>query len=457
MILDDSRDPVSFPRTRVRVWLEVLFWIFMLSFSLDYRAGEARAGGAGAGLDQLVFLAAAMGSTFGIVLLGWRVLTVRPGSWMLAFWGAFLAYMLLNAFLQGVNPGRSLRIILPLMLCFAGMINVHVCGCLGVRPARIVAPILAAACINVVWRIVQGFLFKGVTMDTVRTEVLSAALAWLAAFIACSLLLRSRFHWTTVAATFFLFVGIIVTITRSMILPIAAGGLTAGISFLLGVKWGVYQLREIPRRIAPVAAIAVFAILSLVGTWVLHPQLLERWNERLFHHASDRNLDVDISWLTREAEASAIFKILNADPVHYIYGKGIGASYYWDHAYLPEIFLVYPSDEEIGVDVWFAGHSVWTYSLFSGGVIGLLAVVALFVATMASSLKAARANSATPGPDYWLAFLPFIFTACFLSLTLTSNPFDERLLALMFGTMATLPQAFFVRGSWIHATSVEQG
>ncbi len=452
MILDDSEDPVSFPRTGPRVWVEVLFWIFMLSFSLDYRAGEARAGASGAGLDQLVFLAGAMGSTAGIVLLGWRMITVRPGSWMLAFWGAFLVYMLGNAFVQGVEPGRSLRIILPLMLCFAGMINVHLAGCLGVRPARIVAPILVAACVNVLWRIFHGFAFKGVTMENVRTEVLSAALAWLAAFIACALLLRSRFHWTTIAATAALFIGIVITITRSMILPIGASALTAGIAFALGVKWGVYRWSEVARRLMPVFALSGFAVLALAVTWVSKPQLIERWNERLFHHAADRNIAIDISWLTREAEASGIFKILDADPVHYLYGHGIGASYSWDAAYLPEIHLVYPPDEEIGEDVWFAGHSIWTYSLFSGGVVALLSMILLFVATMWQSIAVARANSALPGPDYWLASLPFVFTASFLSLTLTSNPFDERLLALMFGTMATLPQAFFVRGSWIHAS-----
>ncbi|MBB5352866.1 hypothetical protein HNR46_003115 [Haloferula luteola] len=448
---DDREDPVSFPRTRLRVVVEALFWIFMLSFSLDYRAAEARAGGAGAGLDQLVFLMMALGSTGGLLVLGWRTLTVRPGAWMLAFWGAFLAYMLGNAFLQGVNPGRSLRIILPLMLCYAGMINVHIASCLGVRPAKLVTPILAAACINVVWRMIQGFLFKGAELDTVRTEVLSLATAWLTAFIACSILLRPRLHWTAIMASGVLFVGIIITITRSLILPIAAAGATASLGFLLGVKWGAFQWRDVPRRLAPIFMMGGLGGFALLLTWIVQPHIIERWNERLFHYSNLRNTTRDISWLTREAEASAIFHILGSDPISYLYGKGIGASYYWDAAYLPEIYLVYPKEEQLGVDVWFSGHSIWTYSMFSGGIIALLCVIGLFIATIVQSIKAAKANAGMPGPDYWIAFMPLVFTACFLSLTLTSNPFDERLLALMFGVMATLPQAFFIRGSWIHS------
>jgi O-antigen ligase len=118
---------------------------------------------------------------------------------------------------------------------------------------------------------------------------------------------------------------------------------------------------------------------------------------------------------------------------------------------MPAIHLVYPPSEEIGNDVWFAGHSTWTYSLFSGGVIGLLAHLGLIGGVMAASLSAARANASDPGPDQWLAFLPFVAACCLLSESLTSNPFDERLAAMIFGVMAGLSQSFLVRASWIHA------
>ena len=449
--MNASQDPIAIPATAAAPWVERLLWVFMISFAFDYRAAQAREAGGGAGIDQLVFLAGAIFSTAGILLLGWRHLLVRPGAWLILGWGSFLAFMGANALVQGVAPGRSIRIILPLCLCLAGMMNAHIAGCVGVRPSRIVAPVFAAACTNVIWRIFHGFVFKGVTLETARVEVQSSANNWIAAWIGCALLLRPRFHWTLLVATGVLFIGIFVTITRSLLFPVMASAMASGLCFLLGCKWGNFQWLELPKRLLPVGAAAGLAMLGIIAAAVAEPLLIERWNERLFHHASDRNTTEDISYLTRRAEADGIFEILNRDPVHYLHGKGIGASYYWHPRHMPAIHLVYPPNEEIGDDVWFAGHSMWTYSLFSGGVLGLMAHLALIGGVMAASLSAARSNASDPGPDQWLAFLPFVAACCLLSETLTSNPFDERLAAMIFGVMAGLSQAFLVRASWIHA------
>lgn len=449
--MSERHDAVGIPATAAAPWIERLLWVFMISFAFDYRASQAREASGGAGLDQLLFLGLAVLSTAGIVLLGWRHLLVRPGAWLILGWGGFLAFMAANALLQGVAPGRALRIILPLVLCLAGIVNAHIAGCAGVRPSKIVTPILAAACINVLWRIFHGFVFKDVTLETARVEVQSSANNWIAAWIGCALLLRSRFHWTLLAATSVLFIGIFVTITRSLLFPVMASALASGLCFVLGTRWGIFRPFDAVKRLLPVFALTGVAALGIGLAALVEPLLLERWNERLFHHAADRNTKHDISFLTRVAEADAIFEILNREPVHYLNGKGIGASYYWHPSYMPEIRLVFPPDEEIGDDVWFAGHSTWTYSLFSGGVIGLMAHITLLVGTMAASLIAARANASDPGPDQSLAFLPFIAACCLLSETLTSNPFDERLAAMIFGVMAGLPQAFLVRASWIHA------
>ena len=444
-------DSIEVPATAAAPRVEKLLWVFMISFAFDYRASQAREAAGGAGIDQLLFLAGAIFSTAGILLLGWRHLLVRPGAWLILGWGTFLAFMGANALLQGVAPGRAVRIILPLCLCLAGMMNAHIAGCAGVRPSRIVAPVFAAACINVIWRIFHGFVFKGVTLETARVEVQSSANNWIAAWIGCALLLRSRFHWLLPLAIGVLCFGILITVTRSLLFPVMASALASSLSFALGTRWGIFQPSDAVKRLWPVLVICFLAALGLGIAAVAEPLLIERWNERLFHHASDRNTTEDISYLTRRAEADGIFEILNRDPVHYLHGKGIGASYYWHPSYMPAIHLVYPPDEEIGSDVWFAGHSTWTYSLFSGGLIGLLAHLALIGGVMAASLAAARANASDPGPDQWLAFLPFVAACCLLSETLTSNPFDERLAAMIFGVMAGLSQSFLVRASWIHA------
>jgi hypothetical protein len=289
-------------------------------------------------------------------------------------------------------------------------------------------------------------------METARVEVQSSANNWIAAFIGCGLLLRKRFHWTVLLATGVLFTGIMITITRSLLFPIMASALATSFCFLLGVKWRAFRLKDAPKRLSPVIMLSVLAILAVGAVAIVEPLLIERWNERLFHHSADRNTTTDISWLTREAEASAIFTILNKDPIHYIYGHGIGASYYWDPHYMPEIYLVYPEDMVLGDEVWFAGHSIWTYALFSGGVIAVVAYLVLIFGNMAASLISARANASHPGPDYWIAFLPFVAACCVLSQSITTNPFDERLASIFIGLMVGLPQTFTVRASWIHSS-----
>jgi hypothetical protein len=98
-LFKDPPETVVLPRVWQAVWVERLLWVFVFSFAFDYRAADP---GGGGGIDQLLFLAACVGSSAGIAALGWRTLTVRPGAWLVGFWGIFVAYMLANALLQGV-------------------------------------------------------------------------------------------------------------------------------------------------------------------------------------------------------------------------------------------------------------------------------------------------------------------------------------------------------------------
>ncbi|MEO5914237.1 MAG: hypothetical protein ABIS50_08395 [Luteolibacter sp.] len=449
----DPPDHIHIPTARNAIWVERLIWIFMMSFALDYRNSVAREGAGGAGIDQLLFLSSCIGSSVAILAIGWKYLIVRPGAWLVTFWGLFIAFMLCNSLLQGVPPGRSIRVILPLVFCLFGIMNAHIAGCMGIRPSKIVTPILAAACINILWRIVQGFLFKESTLETVRIEVQSPATNWLAAWIGCSILLRKRLHWTLPMACLVLFIGIFITVTRSLIFPVMASGLACTLCYLLGIRWGIFRWSGLAKRVLPLTSAVVLVVLALGIIAVVQPLMIERWNERLFHNAGTLNLGSDISYLTRKAEADAMWKILMEDPVHFIHGRGVGTSYYWDPAYMSEIWMVFPKDQVEFDDIWFAGHSIWTYGLLSGGVIALAAYVTLFVSTATFGLVAARANATHPGPDQWLAFLPFVATCCLLSESLTANPFQERLVGIIFGMMVGLPQAFMVRSSWIHTNS----
>lgn len=449
----DFPERTAIPLASKATLVERLLWVFMLSFAFDYRNSLASGGGSNSGLDQMLFLMVCVASSAAILWLGWRHLLVRPGCWLIGFWGLYLVWMMVNSSLQGVMLGRSIRVAMPLFFCFFGMANAHIAGCMGIRPAAIVRPVLTAACINVLWRIVHGFVFQQASVETVRFEVQSPANNWLAAWIGCAILLRGRFHWSLIAACGTLFIGIFVTVTRSLFFPVIASVIASGVCFALGVMWRQFGWTSLWKRLMPVGAAVALLAVALGAAALVQPVLIERWNERLFHNAATQNLGEDISILTRKAEADAIWKILNENPVHFLHGYGFGCTYYWEPSYLPEIALVLPTEEIDVGEIWYAGHSVWTYGLLSGGAIGLVAMLVLIATTLTSSLIAARANATDPGPDQWLAFLPFVATCCLLSETLTANPFQERLTGILFGMMAGLSQSFMVRASWLHAIS----
>lgn len=448
-LLADPPDTVGVPRSRDAGWIESLLWVFIFSFALDYRS-SASAGGTG--LDQLAFLGICLLSAAAIAWIGRRFLLARPGAWLIAFWSLFLAYMMANSVLHGVMPGRSVRVALPLVLCLLAMVVTHIAGCAGIRPSRIVRPLMIVACVNILWRIAYGFLFQQASIETVRFEVQSPANSWLAAWIGCSILLRGRFHWSSIVACGVLFIGIFITVTRSLFFPVVASAVATGACFALAVWWRQFDWTVLGKRLLPVGAMVALVLAALGAVALVEPLMIERWNERLFHNASAQNLSTDISYLTRKAEADAIVKLLGEHPLYPLTGKGIGCTYYWDAAYLPEIYMVLPEKDTEVNDIWFAGHSVWTYGLLSGGIIALIAYLTLFVSTVVFSLVAARANASDPGPDQWLAFLPVVATCCLISETFTANPFQERLTGILFGVMVGLSQAFMVRASWIHAS-----
>lgn len=447
MLLDNTPDPHAPPPVE-RAWLiQIFFWIFMLAFAFDYRADEPSAISQ---LFQFGFLGIGLLATGCLLLVGYPYLTGRPGGWFLIVWGLFLAFMFGNALMQGVPPGRFLRTGLPFLLSFAAMLNSHIVACAGIRLAHLATPIFLTAIINVVWRLIYGLLFKGVTVDTVRVEILSPALGWMAAFIGVSLLLRKRFHWSILLAVGAVFPVMMLSVTRSLLFPLTASAVVTSLCFLTGLRWGAFQLQDLLRRLAPIGAASVGAVFLIIGTFIIVPSSMDRWQERLFSPTDDRNMISDPSLLTRQAEAKAIFDILDRDPIHYINGMGVGASLYWDDDYFPELYQVYDKDdlELMSSDIWYAGHSIWTYSLFCGGFIALFAFIGLFVATIVLSIMSAAANATRPGPDYWLLFLPAVVSVCILSESATSNPFDERLLGMLFGATFSLSQAGFVRAAW---------
>ena len=80
---------------------------------------------------------------------------------------------------------------------------------------------------------------------------------------------------------------------------------------------------------------------KVVVVGVAAPFVFERWSERLFNPVGGEQSSADPSALTRFAETKAFITLLNAEPATYLYGRGLGATYYWDESYMPELAPTY--------------------------------------------------------------------------------------------------------------------
>ncbi|MDF1810967.1 MAG: hypothetical protein P1V20_02095 [Verrucomicrobiales bacterium] len=431
----------------------ILFVVYLASFVFDYKSVDLGFGAASTGGSPLQYgflLLAILSGGIGSIL-GLRHLLTKPGVYLIILWWSYVLFAVVVAVLSGNEVGRILRLLIPSLLVGLGMNLTLICACVGMRPGEAVRWFLLAGVTNVVWKFIYGGFLSGIPLSEVRMGILSPAMRFLFAWSACALLLRHRFTpWV------FLVFGLplataVLSITRSMAFPIVVSFISAACCLGLAMWWKMYDLKHAFRKIS-VLAVFGFAALGIVLIAIISlPNVADRWSQRIFDNKGAGGATTeDLSTLMRKAEAKSMWDILSKDPETFVYGKGLGAGYYWDEDYYPELFLVYPKDRhQFPHNIYSAGHSIWTYTLFSRGMIGVVVTLSVFFISMYLSLKSAHMNSKTVmGPRAWdsfLIFLPFVGMWAMLSESITRNPFDERFTGVLFGVLLVFPQFYFNR------------
>lgn len=448
---------IDAPPTPALKWFRILFVIFLFSFVFDYKAPDIDFGAAttGGSKAQYAFLLLAMASGGLATLLGFRHLLVRPGVFLVLLWWGYIAMSFVVAFAWGNEAGRILRLAIPMLLVGFGINTTLIVAANGMRPGEAVRWFLFAGLVNVAWRFGFGWLANGVSLSEVRMEILSPSMRFLFAWVGCAFLLRRKFtFWSLLIFGLPLAVAAI-SITRSMVLPIGVSFITAAFCLVLAMTWKIYDFRFPFKKIGPLFAMGFAMIFVILGVALVQPTLTDRWYERMFDNRGEGGATTeDLSSLMRKAEAKSMWDILKDEPQGFIYGRGLGASYYWDESFYPELFLVYPDDRhQFPDEIYSAGHSIWTYTLFSTGFIGIAITLLAFFIPMGLSLHSARLNSKTVmgarGWDSFLMFLPFVAMWATLSESITRNPFDERFTGVLLGFMMALPQFFYNRAYFL--------
>lgn len=430
--------------------LSILYWIYCLAFAFDFRGDE---GGSSA---QFLFLALALGSGGLIVLLGRRTLLGMPGVLLILLWIGFLAFTPVVALGQGVPLGNHIRCALPLHLMGLSLLVVQVMAGFGAQARNLILPLVVASSINIAWRSLYALVIKGIPVGEIRYELLSSAAPFVIGYaMVVFFFSQRRFPVDILIAAGLTFGSLFVSITRSYIA-------TAGFAFLACVallygtlKRGQWTVPALYGKLRQTVGLAIIGTVITIAIAVANPETVERWMGRLFENAgTGASTSMDVSFLTRKAEADAMFATLSANPHNYLFGVGLGATYHWDEAYLQELLLVWGSRDELNDETFFPGHSTWVYAVYSSGYLGLACYVLLFGGGLAFSWRVIRKLS-VPGvpPDEYI-ILPFVVTWCYLSQTFTANPFMDRFAGLIIGIFLMLPQVFLARHRIEHARLV---
>jgi len=444
------------PRPTLR-YLRLLFVLFVFSFVFDYRNPELDFGATttGGSLFQYAFIGVAVLCGGLLSFLGLRHLFIRPGCYLVFGWWAFALGSLTVSLLWGNELGRVVRLFVPLLLVGLAINATLVVAAAGMRPGEAVRWLLLAGLINVAWRFVFGWFLSGVPHDEMRMEILSPSIGFLFAWSACAFVLRPRFTAWSLLIFGLPFAVAAISVTRSLAFPIIASFGTAAFCLVCGLVWRMYDLRFPVKKLGGLAAVGLLLVVSLAAAVAVQPDLADRWYQRMFDNRGENGATTeDLSSLMRKAEAQSMWDIVSKTPQGLIFGRGLGTSYYWDESYYPEIFLVYPDDRhQFPLDIYTAGHSVWTYTLFSTGIIGILVTLSAFFVSMGMSLHSGLLLSRTVmglrSWDSFLVFLPFVAMWATLSESIFRNPFDERFTGIIFGFMIAMPQFFYNRNFYL--------
>jgi hypothetical protein len=307
-------------------------------------------------------------------------------------------------------------------------------------------PFLISSAFNVVWRAVYALAIAGIDPERVRVEMLSQSLPLLMAFMICGLVLQRSLPVLPLALGGLGVASYVFSITRSAVFVIGAAGIGALLGLWKSRRMGLIarDFSMIKMRHAMAGAGALLGALLFMG--VAAPFVFERWAERLFNPVGADRTSMDPSTLTRLAETKDFLRQLNEDPLNYLFGMGIGHAYGWDESYATELSYTFGNIDifrsEYG-NLTFPGHAIWTYALYSGGIIGLVAHFGFFVILVRLCWRAGgklRQATNIPLPIGWI---PFAGILAYLSASLTFNPFIERAAGIVLGFMAGFPQFIY--------------
>lgn len=335
-------------------------------------------------------------------------------------WWVFIAVSPLPAMLWTVETDHYLKVLLPFLLFGVALTIMNAVERRNVDPKQLLDIIVWGALLSTLWRALYAVVISGLSIETMRWEILSPAIPFLIGYGAAGLYLTKSRTMALLALTAAAVV-VAISVTRSYL--ITALFVFIGIFLIDARRRSLVRAARSSMKISlllvPAAAATVAAI------WYARPDVLGVWIERLTNQTTDTGLDITL--VARLAEYRGQLDAMTQNAYTFLLGNGIGADYLLNDALLAALSFQHDDSAQ-----WFAGHSTWIYSFFSSGVIvgAIVPVVLLLVLIRGYFTSISRQAFADNACTTFLIYLAYI------GQSFTSNVMNERYGALILGVVS---------------------
>ncbi len=395
---------------------------FILPLSLDFKSNEV-----GGSVWQYLLV--------GLTFFGFALYVVsrrmpRPRG---MFWGACSLCMFIVlggsvlSFLVNRPPAdQYARVILPFVLFWAAYL-VSVSMCNRGRYEMLSRLITIGCAVSTAFSVPAGFLLSGADTSDVRYQILSPVLIFFEAILLHNIFVtgrRKRMSQLLLAAC----VGLqLISVTRSALLALFI--VFAATLWLTTPRLGGFIRRAI-RMVIPALFVGFVAYQA---TTLVAPEVAGRWEVRT---STIERSGADATTLSRLAEMKEQLDRWSSSVTSMLVGQSYGANYTWSKDFWDAMLATQEWRlETVDRERFEFGHSFWTSSLFSGGVLfGTALPLLLLYATYTGTAHARHLLRQRRDPwSFEVQAKATLFLVATLASTIGSNPFALRYSALVGG------------------------
>jgi len=416
---------------------KALLWIYIFSFVFDFKGQE------GGSWPQYIMAGLSIAAGTGFVLFRSRrrkkrTIKLYPNLKKITIlWWFYLLSTVITALIASVVFERYIRVFFPLLLCGISFLIICKFQKRLIDPIEIIKPLLLASSIAVFWKIYYAIQVANIDMYNMRYQILSSGgIVFLLAYVFAGVINREQLSMFYIIMLCIIGICSLLSITRSLIILI--------FFLVCGYLW-IALNKPFHTNIKRTLLLAAISILAIIPAWYiadqLRPGFYQDWINRIFHQYY-RGMDITLT--TRLAEWSGQIRSLIENMRSLIFGKGLGSEYFWDYNFFFALKSAYSWNDLINKSGWYGGHSMWIYSLYSGGLLFGWIIIAISFLSLFRIMVVV--NKKYSDNDHFLKsnapILLFLILG-FISQGFTSHPLSKRFFALIAGLVFGMIHWFY--------------